>query len=63
MNGRQVADAARASRPELPVLFITGFAENAVVGDGPLEPGMALIAKPFAMDTLAARIRAMLAGA
>ncbi len=60
MNGRQVADAARAVRAGLPVLFITGFAENAVVGDGPLEPGMALIAKPFAMETLAARVREML---
>ena len=63
MNGRQVADAARGLRPALPILFITGYAENAVVGDGPLEPGMALIAKPFAMDALAARIRAMLGGA
>ena len=62
MNGRQVADAARVARPDLPVLFSTGFAENAVVGDGPLEPGMALIAKPFAMETLATRIRAMLRG-
>lgn len=60
MNGRQVADAVRAVRRDLPVLFITGFAENAVVGDGPLEPGMALIAKPFAMETLAARVREML---
>ena len=60
MNGRQVADAARAQRHDLPVLFITGFAENAVVGDGPLEPGMALVAKPFAMETLAARVREML---
>ena len=62
INGRQVADAARALLPELPVLFITGFAENAVVGNGPLEPGMALIAKPFAIETLAARVRAMLNG-
>ncbi len=56
INGRQVADAARIARPELPVLFITGFAENAVVGDGPLEAGMELLAKPFAIDALAARI-------
>lgn len=60
MNGRQVADAVRAVWADLPVLFITGFAENAVVGDGPLERGMALIAKPFAMETLAARVREML---
>ena len=60
IDGRQVADCARAARPGLPVLFITGYAENAVVGNGPLEPGMALIAKPFAIDALAARVRAML---
>ncbi|MDO7840880.1 PAS domain S-box protein [Sphingomonas immobilis] len=62
MNGRQVADAARALRPDIPVLFITGFAENAVVGDGPLDPGMQLVAKPFAIDALAVRIRDMVTG-
>jgi CheY-like chemotaxis protein len=56
INGRQVADAARVARPDLPVLFITGFAENAVVGNGPLEMGMELLAKPFTIDALAARI-------
>jgi len=61
MNGRQVADAARAARPGLPVLFITGFAENAVVGDGPLEPGMELVTKPFSMEGLGSRIRDMIA--
>ncbi|MES1972432.1 MAG: PAS domain-containing protein [Pseudomonadota bacterium] len=60
MNGRQVADAARAVRPDIPVLFITGFAENAVVGDGPLDPGMELVTKPFSMEALAARIRDMI---
>ncbi len=40
MNGRQVADAGRALRPGLKVLFVTGYAENAVVGNGHLEPGM-----------------------
>jgi signal transduction histidine kinase/CheY-like chemotaxis protein len=57
MNGRQVADAARELRPGLKVLFITGYAENAVVGNGQLEKGMQIIAKPFAMDILAAKIR------
>ncbi len=60
MNGRQLADAARAQRPGLRVLFITGFAETAVLGSGGLESGMAVMAKPFAMDALAARIRAMI---
>ena len=57
MNGRQMADAARVSRPHLKVLFITGFAENAVVGNGHLEPGMHVLTKPFAMETLAGRIK------
>ncbi len=57
MNGRQVADAARALRPGLKVLFITGYAENAAVGNGHLEPGMAVLTKPFAMDDLAGKIR------
>lgn len=61
MNGRQVADAARALRPDLPVLFMTGYAENAAVGNGLMEPGMELLTKPFAMSDLARRVRAMLA--
>ena len=60
MNGRQVADAARALRPGLKVLFITGYAENAVVGDGHLDPGMAVLTKPFDMDDLANKIRALI---
>ena len=57
MNGRQMADAARQGRPAMKVLFITGYAENAAVGNGHLEPGMHVLTKPFAMDKLAARIR------
>ena len=57
MNGRQMADAARLTRPDLKVLFITGYAENAVVGNGHLDPGMHVMTKPFAMDALALRIR------
>ncbi|MGN6497762.1 MAG: PAS domain S-box protein [Tsuneonella sp.] len=56
MNGRQVADAARVTRPELKVLFVTGYAENAVVANGHLDPGMAVITKPFVMSELAAKI-------
>lgn len=62
MNGRQLADAARVRRPELKILFITGYAENAVFGNGLLEPGMQVIAKPFAMEVLATRIRVMISG-
>jgi len=61
MNGRQMADAARARRPGLKVLFITGYAENAVVGNGHLAPGMHVLTKPFAVDVLAARLKSLMA--
>jgi PAS domain S-box-containing protein len=60
LNGRQVADAARVLRPELKVLFITGYAENAVLSHGHLDPGMHVVTKPFAIDALAARIRELI---
>lgn len=56
MNGRQVADAARELRPGLKVLFVTGYAENAAVSGGHLEPGMAVVTKPFVMAELAHKI-------
>jgi hypothetical protein len=62
MNGRQVADAGRVVRPGLKVLFITGYAENAVLGNGHLEPGMQVLTKPFVMETLASRIKDLIAG-
>jgi PAS domain S-box-containing protein len=62
VNGRQVADAARTTRPELKVLFITGYAENAVVGNGHLDAGMQVITKPFAMSALGARVREIIEG-
>jgi PAS domain S-box-containing protein len=60
MNGRQLADTARLNRPDLKVLFITGYAENAVVGNGHLEPDMHVATKPFNLDKLAARIKAII---
>ena len=62
MNGRQVADAGRAKRPHLKVLFITGYAENAVFGHGYLDAGMHLLTKPFPMETLGRRLREILEG-
>jgi CheY-like chemotaxis protein len=62
MNGRQMADAAREGRTALKVLFITGYAENAAIGHGQLEPGMHVLTKPFAINMLAARIKAILTG-
>jgi PAS domain S-box-containing protein len=62
MNGRQIADAARVSRPDLKVLFITGYAENAAVGNGHLEAGMAILTKPFVMADLVKKVRTMISG-
>jgi DNA-binding response OmpR family regulator len=59
MNGKALADAARQSRPDLKVLLVTGFAENAIANGG-LEPGMHVMSKPFAMDKLAVRIKAII---
>ncbi len=60
MNGKQMADKARLRRPDLKILFITGYAENAAVANGHLEPGMQVMSKPFPMDKLAARIRSII---
>jgi CheY-like chemotaxis protein len=60
MNGRQIADAASLLRPDLKVLFITGYVENAAVDNGLLAPGMQVMTKPFAMDALANKVRSMI---
>ncbi len=60
MNGRQVAEFARARRPGLKVLFMTGYAEQAAIRSNFVGEGMDMIAKPFAMEALAARIRDMI---
>ncbi len=61
MDGRQLADAARVGRPNLPVLLITGYAEAAL--DAHLAPGMEVIHKPFALDVLAEKTRGMVEAA
>ncbi|WP_234780534.1 response regulator [Sphingobium yanoikuyae] len=60
MNGRQVADAARVNRPDLKILFITGYAENAVLSHGHLDPGMHVLTKPFSMEAMKQRITDLL---
>jgi CheY-like chemotaxis protein len=60
MNGRQLADEARRRRPDLKVLFTTGYARNAIVHDGRLDAGVALITKPFTYSALAAKLSDML---
>jgi PAS domain S-box-containing protein len=60
LNGGQVAEAARALRPELKVLFITGFAEKAVLRRGHVDAAMSVLTKPFAMEALASRVKGLL---
>jgi PAS domain S-box-containing protein len=60
LNGRQVADAARVSRPDLKVLFVTGYAENAAIGNGLLSHGMQVITKPFDINALVLKVRDMI---
>jgi PAS domain S-box-containing protein len=57
VNGRQLADAAQRLRPDLPVLFTTGYARNAILHGGRLDPGVQLITKPFDRQALATRLR------
>ncbi|MBB4857707.1 PAS domain S-box-containing protein [Novosphingobium chloroacetimidivorans] len=59
MNGRQLAEVAREHRPDLPILFVTGYAENAAIRAGFLGTNMAMITKPFAIEALAAKIGEM----
>jgi PAS domain S-box-containing protein len=60
MNGRQLAEIARQHRPELKVLFMTGYAQIAAERQGFLEEGMDMVAKPFSIDLLANKIRTMI---
>ena len=62
MNGRQLADAGRVHRPGLKIMFVTGYAETAVISHGHLEQGMTVVTKPFALDALAGRIKGMIEG-
>ena len=59
-NGKKLADEALRRRPELKVLFTTGYTANAVVHGGVLDPGVQFISKPFSLDQLAAKVRAVL---
>jgi len=59
-NGKKLADEALRRRPNLKVLFTTGYTQNAVVHGGVLDAGVNLLTKPFAIDQLATKIRAVL---
>ena len=60
VNGRRLADEALRRRPDLKVLFTTGYTRNAVVHNGVLDPGVELLGKPFTIEELAAKMRDVL---
>jgi PAS domain S-box-containing protein len=62
LNGRQLAEEAKRRRPALRVLFTTGYARNAIVHHGRLDPGVELITKPFSLASLGAKLRQVLSG-
>lgn len=62
MNGRALADEALRRRPNLKVLFTTGFTRNAIIHNGLLDPGVNFIAKPFSLEALASKLRSILEG-
>ncbi len=60
MNGRRLAEAAKARRPDLKILFMTGYSRNAIVHHGRLDPGVDLLQKPITGDQLASKIKTIL---
>ena len=57
MNGRQLADAARDYRPDLKVLFVTGYDEQAALGSGQMSEGMAILTKPFNIASFSTKVQ------
>ncbi len=62
MNGRKLADAALLLRPDIRILFTTGYTRNAVVHNGVLDAGVAFLPKPFSVTQLAIKVREVLDG-
>jgi DNA-binding response OmpR family regulator len=60
INGRKLAEVARAARPDLEVLFVSGYAEEATLLADFLDSGMDMMTKPFALDALGAKVRMMI---
>ena len=60
LNGRQVADAARTRRAHLKILFVTGYAENAAIGNGFVGSGMQILTKPFSVNDFIRRIKTLM---
>jgi signal transduction histidine kinase/ActR/RegA family two-component response regulator len=60
MGGRELSETARALRPELKVLFTSGYTENSIVHNGKLDPGVELLSKPYRREQLALKLRKVL---
>ena len=60
MNGRALSEEAAVLRPDLPVLFTTGYARNAIIHDGRLDPGVQFIAKPYTQEEIAHKLRSVI---
>jgi PAS domain S-box-containing protein len=60
MGGRRVAEVIRVTRPELKVVYMSGYTDSAIVDHGILEPGVTFVQKPFATETLLRRVREVL---
>ena len=60
MNGRALADEARSARPDLRVLFTTGYTRNAIIHHGRLDEDVNFIGKPFTVRALASKVRELL---
>jgi CheY-like chemotaxis protein len=63
MNGRELADAVRTRRPDVKVLYTSGYSDDALVHEGHLDPGIALLTKPYRKQELSRKIREVLDGA
>ena len=62
LNGKKLAEAISGTRPDLPILFTTGYTRNAIVHNQTLDVGVALIAKPYSIRDLAQKVRDVLEG-
>ncbi len=60
INGRKLAEVARAARPDLKVLFVSGYAPDATLRGDFLDSGMDMLMKPFALDALGGKVRLLI---